>query len=470
MRVGLLLMVMLLVASCGQPQELQARLWPSRAAVGEVVTARLAGLDGSLVRVQVGGINAEVKAVSETSVSFAVPEVLAGSQQVEIMGGRGVARSSVEVLGLVDSQEVMVALRGISSIGVNASSRQVLAQQVERELGLRVRNLQLPLGSGPCSYLMATLYLDGRSVGATLAQLEASEMVYQADPVSLWDYDAEQPPQPVSQYVEAPASWGRGLEGKGVTVAVLDTGVWPHPELEGRLLQGYDFVAQDIFALDEFQPGGHGTPAAVLAAGSQTGVAPKANILPVRVCNERGQCRVSDAVRGICYALSRTNPEKLVVNLSMGGDTPSRLLEKVLNHAVSRGALVVTSAGNQGARGPRHYPAAHNIPGLVAVSALSQSLSGWAPARFSTWGDYVDLAAPGDAIASGAPGGGYLDYSGTSFAAPIVAGALALWREANPGSSPADIEKRLKQHTIPLPFPREAVGAGMLDLSEAPAP
>ena len=97
----------------------------------------------------------------------------------------------------------------------------------------------------------------------------------------------------------------------------------------------------------------------------------------------------------------------------------------MLTHAVAKGALVVTSAGNQGARGPRHYPAAHAIPGLVAVSALTQSSEGWAPARFTTWGDYVDLAAPGDTIASGAPGGGYLSYSGTSFAAPIVAGFVA---------------------------------------------
>lgn len=469
MRVGLLLMVMLLVASCGQPRELEARLWPSRAAVGEVVTARLTGLDGSQIQVRVGGLDAEVRAASETSVSFTVPQAASGTQVVEFLASGVTARSALEVLGNIDRGEVLVALRQVSSIGVNSSSGDVLAQQVERELGLRVRDLQPPQGTGPCGYMTATLRLDGRPVGATLAQLEASDLVYQADPVSLWDYDADAEPQPVSQQVEAPASWNRGFEGKGTTIAVLDTGVWPHPELADRLLPGYDFVAKDIFALDEFQPGGHGTPAAVLAAGSRTGVAPQANVLPVRVCDGEGQCRVSAAIRGVCYALARVRPERLVINLSMGGDTSARLLEKVLSHAINQGALVVTSAGNQGSRGPRHYPAAHPIPGLVAVSALSSSAQGWVPARFTTWGDYVDLAAPGETLVSGAPGGTYLSYSGTSFAAPIVAGALALWREAHPTHKPAEIELQLKHFAIPLPFPREAVGAGMLDLSKAPA-
>ncbi len=94
--------------------------------------------------------------------------------------------------------------------------------------------------------------------------------------------------------------------------------------------------------------------------------------------------------------------------------------------------------------------------------------TGWAPAPYSTQGAYVDLAAPGTDLICAQPGGGLGLCTGTSFATPLVAGAMAVWLSAQPGLSPAQLEAQLKAHALPLPYPQEAVGAGMLDLGQAP--
>ena len=100
--------------------------------------------------------------------------------------------------------------------------------------------------------------------------------------------------------------------------------------------------------------------------------------------------------------------------------------------------------------------------------------AGWAPADFSTRGPYVDIAAPGRALRSGDPGGGYGQYEGASFATPLIAGAQALWRQQNPAATPAAIAQALTDGARPLfdatsaPYPADAVGAGMVDVSVAP--
>jgi subtilisin len=112
--------------------------------------------------------------------------------------------------------------------------------------------------------------------------------------------------------------------------------------------------------------------------------------------------------------------------------------------------------------------------GMLAVAALRASsldeLEGdWKPASFSTRGDYLDIAAPGVDLTSGNSSGGYSSgYSGTSFATGLVSGALAVWREVNPGMSAADVEAGLKAAARRLDYSEDEVGAGMLDLSNEP--
>ena len=113
---------------------------------------------------------------------------------------------------------------------------------------------------------------------------------------------------------------------------------------------------------------------------------------------------------------------------AVGGDTPVEALKIALQAALGQGIPVAAAAGNQGTQGsPAHYPAALDLPGLVAVGALDRNLS---PASYSTQGVYVDLAAPGTGLECVTPGGGQGQCTGTSFATPLVAGAMALWLSA----------------------------------------
>lgn len=289
----------------------------------------------------------------------------------------------------------------------------------------------------------------------------------------------------------AAAAQQRGFSGKGITIAVLDTGLDAgaiRSDLLNRVLPGFDFVDNDTTVEDDFvrpdpsepnlQELFHGSPIAILAAGGKQGVAPGAQVLPIKVCSGTGQCLASNVVKGVCYALGQVpDRSKLVLNLSLGGDTPVSVLEAILDYALKQGALIAAAGGNQGPdivdgplvqRTPKHYPAAYKLAGLVAVAALAANATGgWQPADFSSRGvniDYLDIAAPGADIALLG-----FTYDGTSFATPLAAGALALWREANPSLSPAEIETKLKAAATALPpYTANEVGAGLLNLSSQP--
>lgn len=245
------------------------------------------------------------------------------------------------------------------------------------------------------------------------------------------------------------------LKGAGVTIAVLDTGWTPSidslNELAGRVdppmnaLNPFDPVATFRAADTQDFWEGHGTQVAILAAGNQHGVAVQSRVLPIKVCaggeNGRATCSARDVLRGLCFALNRVSAKNLVINLSLGGRVPTTALHAVLNYAQSRGAVVVAAGGNQGQRNnPKEYPAAFALgtgtqaalPLLAVASLTPQSKTTWGYSAFSTRGAYLNISAPGELLDIGHP---YL-YSGTSFAAPLVAGAAALIKSANAAATP----------------------------------
>jgi subtilisin len=429
---------LLLLAACAPGP--QVDLSPQRALVGEEVTATLTGARAEGARVWVGGEEAEVVRASGSVLVFRVPQVGGGPKAVEVQTPRGTATATLGVLGQVARDRVLLRLPP-------GQSPRALPEGFSL-----IRRDDL----SDCGFALAELGYTGEALGRALEELEALDPSYKADPESLWSLDSWG-----AEAIGAFQAHWRGLSGRGVAVAVLDTGVDPaFPQLPG-----YDFVEEDATPQDAF-PGGHGTG----AAGLVKEVAPDADILPVRVCDENGLCRASRVVRGVCWVVqNRQGPT--VLNLSLGGDTPVEALRLALEAALAQGIPVAAAAGNQGNQGsPAHYPAAFDLPGLVAVAALERdpNQGGLRPAPYSTRGSYVDLSAPGTALECVTPGGGQGSCTGTSFATPLVAGAMALWLEKDPTLTPAQLQQRLEANARPLPFPPQEVGKGMLDLSQKP--
>ncbi len=259
--------------------------------------------------------------------------------------------------------------------------------------------------------------------------------------------------------IGAEDAWEVEREGAGVVVAVVDTGVDPsHPELCGRVLPGRDLVDDDEDPRDE---NGHGTSVAgvIAAAGDNglgiAGLAWRAEILPVRVLDSRGQGYYSDVIAGIRYAVDRG---ARVINLSLGGGSYSRALQEAVDYARGKGSVLVAAAGNEGLD-RLYYPA--GCQGVISVGAADRDDR---PASFSNRGEGLDLLAPGVSVYTTAAGGGYAYLSGTSLAAPQVSGCLALLLARFPHLKPEEAEERLLAAAEDLDRPGcdSATGRGML--------
>ena len=221
-------------------------------------------------------------------------------------------------------------------------------------------------------------------------------------------------------YINIPKGWSM-IEGElqEITVAVIDTGVcMEHEDLVGLVLPGYDFFDNDDDPDDVF---GHGCGVAgvigahINNAIGMAGTAPNVKILPVRVLGPRGSGSAATVAAGIVYAADNGAD---VINLSLGSAIPSKVQEDAVNYAISKGVVVVASAGNSGGSQPG-YPA--NFPGVFSVGALDPDGS---PSSFSNRGGKV--WGPGRDIMTLDLNNGYRKMSGTSFSGPYVAGVVAL--------------------------------------------
>lgn len=223
--------------------------------------------------------------------------------------------------------------------------------------------------------------------------------------------------------------------GAGVRVAVVDSGVGPHEDL--AVIGGKDFTGGDGRAVDH---NGHGTHVAGIccARGDNglggAGVAPLADVLAVRVLDSSGSGDLDAIAAGIVWAADNG---ARVINLSLGGPSGTRALSEALAYAVGRGALPVCAAGNDGSTRTQ-YPAA--FADCLSVGASTRAD---APAGFTNRAPTVDISAPGDGILSTCRGDAHCVMSGTSMAAPVVAGVAALVASQGP-ISPAALSWRLR--------------------------
>lgn len=238
------------------------------------------------------------------------------------------------------------------------------------------------------------------------------------------------------QKINAPAAWDISQSNSSVKIAIIDTGVQlNHPELAGKLLPGYDYVDYDNIPEDG---NGHGTHVAGIAASITNngvgiaGAAPLASIVPLRVLDNNGQGTTGNVGNGLVYA---ANNGIQVVNLSLGGPTGEAFLQAAVQYAWDRGAVIIAAAGNDNTSYPI-VPASY--PNVIAVASTNPSDL---KSNFSNYGSWVDMAAPGDSILSTYLGGSYAYLSGTSMAAPHVAGVAALL--ASQGKTNAQIRDAL---------------------------
>lgn len=225
--------------------------------------------------------------------------------------------------------------------------------------------------------------------------------------------------------IHAPELWAKGVDGSGVVVAVLDTGIAPHPELDARVIAGRDFTSSGSYK----DCHGHGTHVAGIVASTTKGVAPGAKLLIGKVLRDDGEGSYLGIIAGIRWAADWRGPageRASVIVMSLGGPEDIQLLHNAIQYAVSSGVLVVCAAGNEGdGKGETDeyaYPAGY--PEVVSVSAFN--LDWMEPAGYSNSNAEVDIAAPGSGVLSTYLNGGYIKMSGTSMAAPHVAGGAAL--------------------------------------------
>ena len=334
------------------------------------------------------------------------------------------------------------------------------------ELGLVV--VEMPM-------TMPGLELTGQALAASAEQLVSETGAEWAEPNFTIELDAV-PNDPFYstqnaylKWLEMPAAWDITVGAPQIIVAILDTGVdMTHPDLQGAIwtnpgeipgngidddhngfiddVHGWDFAGSDNVPDDD---NGHGTHVAGIAAArinnsiGIAGMAGAATIMPVDVFNH-AIGTYEDLIRAMVYA---TDNGARVINMSLGASSYSKGEEAAVDYAWSHGVVVVAAAGNSGANN-YHYPAAH--PHAIAVAATTATDTRWS---LSSWGDFVDVAAPGANVWStywSSGGTQYTSMSGTSMATPHVSGLAALVLSLNPGLSPDEVRGLIESNADDL--------------------
>ncbi|MFI7358619.1 S8 family serine peptidase [Streptomyces avidinii] len=223
--------------------------------------------------------------------------------------------------------------------------------------------------------------------------------------------------------------------GQGATAYILDSGIdFRHTEFGGRARPGFDAIGDGRNGAD---CNGHGTHVAGTVGGETFGVAHKVSLVSVRVLGCDGRGPWSGIIAGLDWVANNAR-QPAVLNASLGGDR-FEPVNDATNALFNRGVLPIVAAGNDNIDARRVSPA--STPNAVTVGATNRFDQ---ETDFSNWGEALDLYAPGQDVISARNGGGSVSLSGTSMAAPHVAGVAALYKAAHPTATPTEVANFIK--------------------------
>lgn len=345
------------------------------------------------------------------------------------------------------------------------------------DLGLCVEKLggkikhRLDIINGVSAYI-PTSGIKSASMERAISKVYLDDKVYKLMDVS-----------PVS--VGADYANGLGLTGKGIGVAVIDTGVYPHNDLinpHNRIVGFKDFINNKTEPYDD---DGHGTHVAGIVAGNgfsssgkYMGIAPDADIIGIKVLDGDGSGSISDVIAGIQWAVNNQRRYNIkVINMSLGSKAKTSYKDDPLCRAVDRaintGITVCAAAGNNGPKSSTINSPATN-PNALVVGASNSSSNSNPIADFSSRGPTIDdlhkpdIMAPGVDITSLKNNSTeYHSLSGTSMATPIVSGCCALLYENNEDITPKEIKELLISNTDTLgSYSRDVQGYGLLNMKK----
>jgi len=265
--------------------------------------------------------------------------------------------------------------------------------------------------------------------------------------------------------IDAPAVWQQGINGKGITVAVVDTGIdATHPDLDDlddnpstndpKVVGWVDYINSQSSAYDD---NGHGTHVAGIVSGTgdngiQTGVAPGTKLLVAKVFDSEGDGYLSTCILGFEWAV---NNNARIISFSGGSPEHDSLFTTMINKVVAAGVVPVIAAGNDGdGSGTITCPGDELNSLTVGATDSSDAIADFSSRGPVTLDDqtYIkpDISAPGVSIPSTYPGDGYAYGDGTSMAAPHVSGTVALILEKKPTMTPAEVKKELESTAVDL--------------------
>ncbi|MEU0738930.1 S8 family peptidase [Streptomyces sp. NPDC006134] len=298
-------------------------------------------------------------------------------------------------------------------------------------------SVRATFGSALNGYTAALSATEAKRLAAdpAVASVEQNQRVSAADTTQSnapWGLDRiDQTSLPLSGGYTYPDS-----AGSGVTAYVIDTGVRiTHQQISGRASYGYDAVDGDTTASDG---NGHGTHVATTIAGSTYGVAKKAKIVAVRVLDNNGSGTTAGVIAGVDW-VTRNHSGPSVANLSLGGGV-STALDTAVRNSIASGVTYAVAAGNSNANASSFSPA--RVAEALTVGATTGTD---ARASYSNYGSVLDVFAPGSSITAGWHTGDTATntISGTSMAAPHVAGAAAVYLAGHPSATPAQVASAL---------------------------